>query len=286
MMGLRRVIETRWVGVVLCTLVISLPLALRAGSASENSGGHDPAGKITVPLTAGQINPPPENVLPPAANLKIHLAQVSEVPEVLLDPAADIWQRAEETTVLLSRTPRVYQTEQPAWQRPTPELNARATRSNDQLYVHLSWTDATCNAPQAPPVKAGVEGGDPAVLYKQPTGATGAFSDAVAVMVPDQWNGPTYPSLMMGDEHQPMSIYYWSASRGAALLSASGRTTPQAVPGITVEHRAEFVEGRWSVTMRLPNQPESYPLAFAVWDGEHGDRDGLKYFSVWYVLNQ
>jgi hypothetical protein len=25
-------------------------------------------------------------------------------------------------------------------------------------------------------------------------------------------------------------------------------------------------------------------VAFAVWDGQYGDRDGLKFFSVWYVL--
>lgn len=286
MMAMLQAVRMRWGGVALCTLVIALPLTMRAGSASENGGGRGPDGGITAPRTAGQRNPPPRTVLPPAANLKIHLAQVSEAPEVLLDTAADIWQQAEPTAVLLSRTPRVYQTEQPAGRWPAPDLSARAIRSNDRLYVHLSWTDITRNAPQAPPAKAGVEGGDPALLYQQPTGSTGAFPDAAAVMVPDQWNGPAYPSLMMGDEHQPVSIYYWSASRGAALLSANGRTTPRVVPGTTVEHRAEFAGGRWSVTMQLPNQPAGYPLAFAVWDGEHGDRDGLKYVSVWYVLNQ
>jgi hypothetical protein len=34
----------------------------------------------------------------------------------------------------------------------------------------------------------------------------------------------------------------------------------------------------------VPNQREGYPVAFAVWDGQYGDRDGLKFFSVWYVL--
>ena len=42
--------------------------------------------------------------------------------------------------------------------------------------------------------------------------------------------------------------------------------------------------GVWQVTLQLPAVPAGVPLAFAVWDGSQQDRDGRKYFSVWYRL--
>ena len=41
---------------------------------------------------------------------------------------------------------------------------------------------------------------------------------------------------------------------------------------------------RWRLTLELPDQPDGVPVAFALWDGASGDRDGLKFFSIWYVL--
>jgi hypothetical protein len=38
------------------------------------------------------------------------------------------------------------------------------------------------------------------------------------------------------------------------------------------------------VTFELPDQADGTPTAFAVWDGATDDRDGLKFFSIWYVL--
>jgi hypothetical protein len=38
--------------------------------------------------------------------------------------------------------------------------------------------------------------------------------------------------------------------------------------------------------MELPDRPQGCPVAFAVWNGATGDRDGLKYFSIWYVLSK
>jgi len=104
-------------------------------------------------------------------------------------------------------------------------------------------------------------------------------------MVPERWAGPSFPSLLMGDKHAPARIFYWNASRGAEELTASGRATPSPT-GKSVPHRARHEAGRWTLTMELPDQPHGDPFAFAVWDGEIGDRDGLKYFSIWYVLSK
>ena len=122
-------------------------------------------------------------------------------------------------------------------------------------------------------------------MYKRPTAETGAFADAAAVMVPDHWTGPSFPSLLMGDKDSPARLYYWSASWGALELLASGRATPQP-NGRSFPCRAHHAQGQWTLTAGIPNQPDGYPVAFAVWDGHFGDRDGLKFFSIWYVLTK
>ena len=80
-----------------------------------------------------------------------------------------------------------------------------------------------------------------------------------------------------------MRLFYWNASRGAEEMSATGRATPKPT-GRTFAHRAEYADGKWALTAALPDQADGTPVAFAVWDGAHNDRDGLKFFSVWYVL--
>jgi hypothetical protein len=227
--------------------------------------------------------PPPVRTLPPAAQLRIRAVPSEAKSDSLLAPEADAWQAAPATVILLSRTPRIYQTE-PVQDRPAPTCAVRVVRSGGKLYLRMNWQDATRNAPTAPPARTG-QGGEPKQLYKRPTGETATFPDAAAVMVPDGWRGPAFPSLLMGDKHTPARLYYWNASRGTDILTASGRATPQPTDR-PFAHRARHSEGSWTVTMELPDLPDGYPLAFALWDGELGDRDGLKCFSVWYVLNR
>jgi len=223
-----------------------------------------------------------DRVLPPAAHLRIPVGESTAREEALLGPDSDAWNQ-KPTNVLLSRTPRIYQTEPPG-DRTAPSCDVRALRSGDRLYLRLVWDDVTRNAPEAPPALTG-EAGDPKQLYKRPTGETSTFPDAAAVMVPERWTGPAFPSLLMGDAHSPTRLYYWNASRGAAVLSASGRATPQPT-GESFPHRARHADGKWALTVALPEPPNDYPVAFAIWDGAYGDRDGLKFFSVWYVLSR
>jgi hypothetical protein len=219
--------------------------------------------------------------LPPAAQLRILMRESNAEAGALLDPAAVAWKEASPTSILLNRTPRIYQTE-PVQAHPIPRCEVRALRSGGKLILRLVWDDKTKNAPQAPPASHG-QAGEPKQLYKRPTGETSAFPDAAAVMLPDQWTGPSFPSLLMGDKHSPARLYYWSASRGAAELTASGRATPEP-SGRSFPFHAQHADDKWSLTMAVPDQRDAHPIAFAVWDGEFGDRDGLKFFSIWYVL--
>ena len=36
------------------------------------------------------------------------------------------------------------------------------------------------------------------------------------------------------------------------------------------------------VTLQLNELPAGTPVAVAIWNGDQQDRDGRKYFSVWY----
>lgn len=217
----------------------------------------------------------------PAANLRLHMAASNAEAKDLLDAKPAVWNDAKPTEVLLNRTPRVYQTE-PTRPRPAPKLAARAIRSGNNLFIQLQWDDATKNAPQAPPKKTGA-GGDAAKIYKRPTGETSAFPDAAAVMMPQNPQG-AFPSLAMGDKTNPVRIFYWNASRGTQELVSTGRAM-QKPAGRDFPHHADHANGKWTVVFQLPEQPDGCPIAFAVWDGEHQDRDGLKFFSIWYVLD-
>lgn len=243
----------------------------RAAPATTAPPGPSPAGSA------------PANALAAADHLNIQVTDSRDQPEALLDPDAAGWKLARPTTILLSRTPRIYQTE-PVQERAVPGCRVLALRSGGQLVLRLEWDDATKNAPEAPQARRG-EGGDPKVLYKRPTGETSSFADAAAVMIPEHWDGPDFPSLLMGDRHAPARLYYWNASRGAEILKASGRATPQPTAK-KMPCRARHADGRWMLTLEIPAPPAGYPVAVALWDGAFSDRDGLKFFSIWCVLSE
>jgi len=88
----------------------------------------------------------------------------------------------------------------------------------------------------------------------------------------------------MGDESHPVVLYYFDATRGAAVMEASGRATTRRT-GQSFPAKSAYRNGRWTVTMQLSDLPAGMPLAVAVWNGAQQDRDGRKGFSVWYRTN-
>jgi hypothetical protein len=220
--------------------------------------------------------------LPPARRLCIRV-KAAAGSAGLLDPGARAWDEAPATHVLLNRTPRIYQTEKQVSRKP-PALEVRAFRTGAQLLLRLRWDDPTRDAPQAPARRSGAAGA-PKFLYKRPTGATSSFADAAAVMVPKRWTGPDFPSLVMGDRRSPVLLYYWNASRGVEQLTAAGRAT-LGPAGKGFPHQARHMSGQWALTAEVSLPPDGCPVAFAIWDGRGADRDGKKWFSIWYVLKR
>ena len=154
-------------------------------------------------------------------------------------------------------------------------------RAGGKLLVHFFWRDssedtaALAQLPATPPETRN---------RKEHSAATERFFDAAAVMYPAQAAGGLFaPSLQMGDQQQPVKIYYWNAARGAMLMEAQGRGTTRRT-GQSFPARGVYRNGTWHVVMELPELQAGVPLSFAVWNGSQHDRDGRKYFSVWHSL--
>lgn len=239
---------------------------------------------VVPPATAqSQPRPAPPLGLAGARALRLLVIDIPGDPAAALDPASILWRQAVPTPLLLSRTPRLYQSEPPAQPTP-PSAEVRVLRASSKLLLRLSWSDDTADVPRAPEAGRG-EAGTPDLIDKQPTALTAEFSDAAAVMLPENWAGPAFPSLVMGDEKSAALLYQWTASRGTDVVRANGRATTRRL-GQPFPSKAVRDEGRWTVTLEVPAPPleAGYPIAFALWDGHRGDRDGMKFFSVWYVL--
>jgi hypothetical protein len=216
----------------------------------------------------------------PATNLTVS-ATASQLPaEALLDPTAPAWENIASREVALNQTPPLYDTDPPA-DAEISSAELRAARAGGKLLVHLAWKDTTDDEavitvpPATPPERR---------RMKEHSEASNRFFDATAVMFPSNLStGAVSPSLQMGDAQMPVTIYYWNAARGAMLVHAQGRGTTQRT-GESFPARGVYRDGAWMVTLELPAVPGGVPLAFAVWNGSQQDRDGRKYFSVWYRL--
>ncbi len=201
-------------------------------------------------------------------------------PGLLIDPDQIAWQSVQAKRIALNRTPRFFDTEPPS-ELEIPEIEVRLARTGGKLIARLSWRDATEDAAKltsAPVTPA--EGR----FVKEPTEATNRFFDAAAVMHPaEAVEGGITPGLQMGDAHDPVTIYYWNAARGAMLMDARGRETTRRT-GRNFAARASYQGGSWNLCVELPGLQKGLPLAFAIWNGSQQDRDGRKYFSVWHWI--
>ncbi len=212
-----------------------------------------------------------------SAGQALRVAPSSAATDALLKGDAANWAPATARKIALNRTPPLYDTDEPTADE-ISTMDARLLRSGGHLFVQLNWRDNTNDMAKL----QGVPNSAPETRFlKVPTEADDRFFDAVAVMVPSQ--GGVNPSLQMGDASHPVQIFYWNAARGAMVMEAQGRGTTRRT-GKEFPASGSYRNGSWIVTLQLPDQPSGTPMAFAVWNGSQKDRDGRKYFSVWYDL--
>jgi len=129
----------------------------------------------------------------------------------------------------------------------------------------------------------------------------GSFADLYLFKTGDRTAGPI-------TEHDSTYVPAWNVNNpkaNPALLRRSvlesnawgfGTLTLQSGKDQAVDARAVWVDGRWRVVMvrslaandegdvALDGRSTPAPVAFAVWDGAAGDRDGTKLYSGWHWL--
>jgi DMSO reductase family type II enzyme heme b subunit len=194
-----------------------------------------------------------------------------------LDPSVAEWNAAVPVALALHRTPPLYPTDAPATLE-IPSVQAKIIHSRAGNFVRLEWADKSHDTALLPKAERAWQGDN---LVTQ-SGATDRFSDACAVMIPNRpVTGDLNPSLQMGDAEHPVQIFVWDSTRGAAMMEASGRETTKRT-GLSFPAQADYAAGKWTVTMQISGLQTGTPFAVAIWNGSQQDRDGRKYFSIWY----
>lgn len=186
-------------------------------------------------------------------------------------PEAEIWKKAPATQVPL----------QPAFPGHgsivgtpvTDKLTAQAVRAGGQLYVKLTWADRTANTA---------------------IDDTNKFADGAAVQFPVNGKAATMP--FMGDANSAVNVWHWRADGRTQNLLAKGFGTSTLVPFEGLRSAAVRTDSGWAVVLVRPLRVsadegaslqgrKSVPIAFAAWDGENQERDGLKAVTLeWWQL--
>jgi DMSO reductase family type II enzyme heme b subunit len=194
-----------------------------------------------------------------------------------LAPAATEWKSAAPMALSLQRTPPLYSTDAAA-SLEAPSVQAQFLHSAAGNFVRLEWADKTHDTSVLPKAERAWQGDH---LVTQ-SAATDRFSDACAVMIPaNPVTGDLNPSLQMGDAEHPVRIFVWDGTRGAAVMEASGRETTKRT-GQSFPAQGRYANGKWTVTLQIADLRAGTPFAVAIWNGSQQDRDGRKYFTIWY----
>ncbi|GMQ86889.1 MAG: hypothetical protein BMS9Abin08_0087 [Gammaproteobacteria bacterium] len=193
--------------------------------------------------------------------------------ELPLDPDDKAWREAvpNEVSVYPQRSVR------PAsLQTDVLSVRVQALHNGKGLALRLEWKDETAAE------KRGI----------------GQFVDAAAVQWPVQYGVDVdLPYVGMGDSSRPVALWFRRANGSTETLAAEGfgTLTVQSPDGVTAE--SVWKDGSWRVVFKrgfaangehsvalAPDVQGLVPLAVAIWNGEEGQRNGLKRLSAWRVL--
>lgn len=229
-----------------------------------------------------------------------------------LDPTDPAWERLDPTRVPLN----------PLWPEPDPipAVAVRAMHDGQQVVLLLQWRDAIANGA---PIRV-QDFQDAAALQFSLNGATPflGMGDANNPVNIWQWKAgwqqeadgqrpdvqAIYASMHVDVYFDATPLYRTAESAGNLLASPTrpspiedanargfGTLTTQPAGSQNVRGKGIWRDGHWNVVFARelksneaddvklsPGQPA--PVAFAVWDGEHRDRNGKKLVSNWYQL--
>lgn len=196
------------------------------------------------------------------------------------DPRGALWARVAEAEVDMKIAPPVHpsialsqQAAAPAAKSPL-QVRIGALTDRKRLYLRLRWKDRTQDIRRA----------------------AGFFPDAAAVEVPI---AAAETSVMMGTPERPVAIWRWDAATNAVEALAAGspgtltRSTDAGLSGAGAYRALGDAAGsEWCVVIahELDDSGENplelrkrqtFPAAFAIWQGSDGQRGGYKRVSDW-----
>lgn len=194
------------------------------------------------------------------------------------DPDDIIWERLPEYRVEVLPAPAVHPSVElrVAYDDPGYSVYLHLARTSDRFYVRMRWRDDTR---------------DIATTKDQ-------FRDAAAVQFSLGDDATSY--LMGSGPQEAVNIWYWPGDGSAVQNLAAGgygSTTilpSQSVSGDAIYENNEGDPNEWAVVMSRPIavggdyeaslRRLEVPIAFAVWQGSDGQRDGLKHVSDGWVI--
>ncbi|WP_435096654.1 ethylbenzene dehydrogenase-related protein [Halorubrum sp. N11] len=188
----------------------------------------------------------------------------------LADPSGDAWESVETVSVPLSSSGAAVPG---GSDTAIDSASVAAARTDDRLYLRLSWSDGTANTS---------------------TDSLRAFADAAAVQFPV--SSEERPPIAMGSSDNQVNVWYWNGADGTESLLAGGAGSTTQLSESTVETTATHTGDRWSVVFSRPlasdranvtdiDADEDVNAAFAVWEGSNDERSGQKAASEWYYLS-
>ena len=223
------------------------------------------------------------------------------------DPSDARWQEFSSTVLPLTGQATV----PPRWQIPAVgRLTIRAAHNDEEVALHLAWTDRFRNADAPSPELVQAEGWEAddtfPLLYPDGERVRGVFGDAIEVQFPERKAADlVLPHFIYGSTSHPVLLWRWRADRQGAGTATPVELRRASGPGKRPEPLEEsepvmgsaiWEDGRWQVVLRrsivsaesdgnLEFTPgQSIPVAFHVWDGSNGEV-GLKMAaSSWYYL--
>ncbi len=127
---------------------------------------------------------------------------------------------------------------------------------------------------------------------------TDSYSDGFAVEFADPKIDPLkLPYIGMGSEGRQVEIFFQKAHKNSfesevSISEGYATMLPIKEKKPFAQMKMEYTNGTWKATLIRPIKDlytcldtENIPVAFAIWDGEKLQRDGLKLLSSWVVVD-
>jgi len=249
----------------------------------------------------------------PAASQNQSLTAFAAGDDPGLDPASQVWNDARKVQVALTAQPAAY----PVGGGSIKTVAAQAVHRNGTLYLRLEWNDATQDAATARPTEfadavavefpAKPATTVPSICMGQADQGVNiwqwradseagvdkplaVFANGFVDWYPDEQDPTWYPARAAGNP-------YANPDAGPVqdlVAFAFGTIGPG--PSQAVKGKGVYSDGKWAVVLARPFEAAGAgqaaftagaktDMAFAVWDGSQGERNGMKSTSQFVTLS-